>query len=323
LGGTGTLGSRIIDRLLESESQNLHVLSRDEFKQHEMRTRLGRKSADVSFHIGDVRDVRRLREVMEGVAVVICAAALKHVPTCEIAPQEAIQTNVLGAVNVQRAAVDAGVDTALFVSTDKAVLPINVMGLTKALQERIALQSYPLSQRGTRFICVRYGNVIGSRGSVTQLFDECIRLNRPLPVTDVRMTRFLLTPDEAVDVVAQALIAAQSGDLWIRDCPAAKVVDLARAFARVRAGKDDYAIDIVGPRAGEKLHETLMTGREVSLAERRAEFFVVNARTGAKFVDDSRDPWCSDQVPHLSDGELEDLIARTEPFIGFTPFTDT
>jgi UDP-glucose 4-epimerase len=211
---------------------------------------------------------------MRGIAIVVNAAALKHVPSCEFAPFEAVETNIIGANNVRRAAIEAGVETVVSISTDKAVKPVNVMGMTKAIQERIMLDP-TYSGGATKFVCVRYGNVLGSRGSVVPLFYDCIQKGRPLPITHPDMTRFQLTLKEAVRLVLWATVKGTSGDLWVQKMPAARTPDLGQALAFGLTGRSDYPMTAVGMRPGEKMHEVLVSEEEMWRATELKDYFIV------------------------------------------------
>jgi UDP-glucose 4-epimerase len=215
----------------------------------------------LEFMIGDVRDRLRLAEAMRDSDIVINAAALKHIPVCEAAPWEAVQTNVIGALNVRREAQQSDVTAVISISTDKAVMPVNVLGMTKAMHERIML--LPSTSHKTRFVCVRYGNVLGSSGSVVPLFARQISRGLPILVTDARMTRFLITLDEAVHTVLAALQDGTSGEIWIRRAPAVRITDLAKALYSVIWGPGEPQISLTGIRRGEKIHEMLATAEEV------------------------------------------------------------
>ena len=251
-GGTGSFGRHFCKTIIERYHPNaVRVFSRDELKQHEMRQIFGEEY--VRYFIGDVRDADRLKRAMEGVDIVIHAAALKQVPACEYNPLEAVKTNIHGAQNVIDAAIDAGVNKVVALSTDKAVNPVNLYGATKLCAEKIIIQGNSYSgPRGTRFSCVRYGNVIGSRGSVIPLF-RAQKKTGEITITDKRMTRFWLTLDQAVDLVFNALCHMQGGEIFVPKIPSMKVIDLARAVA------PECKIGVIGIRPGEKLHEILVT----------------------------------------------------------------
>jgi FlaA1/EpsC-like NDP-sugar epimerase len=280
-GGTGSFGHRIVSRLLELKPNKIVVFSRDETKQCDMQNEF--KNNDLlEFAIGDVRDYNRIYEVMKGVDIVYHAAALKQVPNCEFHPMEAVKTNILGAENVRKAAIENNVEVLVAISTDKAVKPINVMGMTKAIQEKIMLNlnNSATKKWGTRFLCVRYGNVIGSRGSVIPLFKEIIKTNHSLPVTSFEMTRFLLTLNEAIDLVFTATIEGTSGQLFVKKMPACKIVDLAKAMAKAITGRNDYPIKEVGIRPGEKIHEVLVSEEEMRRAVETKTHYIVCPHEG-------------------------------------------
>lgn len=254
-GGTGSFGKHFCKTMLEKyHPKTIRVYSRDELKQHEMRQVFGEDI--IRYFIGDVRDADRLKRAMEGVDIVVHAAALKQVPACEYNPFEAVKTNIHGAENIIDAAIDVGVKKVVALSTDKAVNPVNLYGATKLCAEKIFIQGNAYSGlRGTRFSCVRYGNVIGSRGSVIPLFREQKKTGK-VTITDGRMTRFWITLDQAVELVVMALRHAQGGEIFVPKIPSMKVIDLAKAVA------PECEIDIIGIRPGEKLHESLITEEE-------------------------------------------------------------
>jgi FlaA1/EpsC-like NDP-sugar epimerase len=287
-GGTGSLGQRVVKRLLQvgelGRPARITVLSRDEAKQHDMRLRFLQKPAatdDViyqhardllAFRIGDVRDDDTMVEAVRNADIVIHAAALKQVPTCEYFPLEAIRTNVLGADALVRATMAAGanVETVVGISTDKACKPINVMGMTKAVMERVFVEAN-LRQPATRFVGVRYGNVVASRGSVVPLFLEQIAKGGPVTITLKEMTRFLLTLDRAVDTVLAALTTARAGEIYVPKVPAARMVDLAEVLV---AGRD-IPITYTGIRPGEKVHEIMVSDEECPRTIERDGYYVI------------------------------------------------
>ena len=279
-GGTGSFGSTVLDHFVGSDVGEVRVFSRDEKKQDDMRHRLQERdpglAAKVRFLIGDVRDERSVRDAMRGVDYVFHAAALKQVPSCEFFPMEAVKTNVVGTDNVLHAAIDAGVQKVVCLSTDKAAYPINAMGTSKAMMEKIIYANARNGAGRTTICCTRYGNVMCSRGSVIPLFIDQIRAGRPVTVTDPAMTRFLMNLDEAVDLVLFAFGHAEPGDLFIQKAPAATVGDLAEAVQELfgRTGTK-----VIGTRHGEKLFETLMTREERLRAEDMGEYFRVRADT--------------------------------------------
>ena len=268
-GGTGSFGNGIVTRLLETDIQELRIFSRDEKKQDDMRhlcrARFPASWGKLRFYLGDVRDPDSLRAPMEGADYVIHAAALKQVPSCEFFPLEAVRTNVLGTDHVLDAAVCAGVEGVVCLSTDKAAYPINAMGASKALMEKTAIaRAASLGPGNTRICCTRCGNVMGTRGSVIPLFLQQLSSGDPLTLTDPAMTRFLMTMEEAIDLVLLALTQGRSGDIWIRKAPACTMGDLAQALLLL-LGRS-APITILGPRHGEKLAETLLTAEESARA---------------------------------------------------------
>ena len=279
-GGTGSFGSTVLDHFVGSDVGEVRVFSRDEKKQDDMRHRLQERdpelAAKVRFLIGDVRDERGVRDAMRGVDFVFHAAALKQVPSCEFFPMEAVKTNVVGTDNVLHAAIDEGVEKVVCLSTDKAAYPINAMGTSKAMMEKIIYANARNGAGRTTICCTRYGNVMCSRGSVIPLFVDQIRAGRPVTVTDPSMTRFLMSLDEAVDLVLFAFGHAEPGDLFIQKAPAATVGDLAEAVQELfgRTGTK-----VIGTRHGEKLFETLMTREERLRAEDLGGYFRVRADT--------------------------------------------
>jgi len=251
-GGTGSFGKHFCKIMIEQyHPKVIRVYSRDELKQHDMRQQFGEKN--LRYFIGDVRDLDRLRRAMEGVDIVIHAAALKQVPACEYNPFEAVKTNILGAQNVIDAAIDTGVKKVVALSTDKAVNPVNLYGATKLCSDKIFINGNSYSgDKGTRFSCVRYGNVIGSRGSVIPLFRNQ-KKNGEITITDNRMTRFWISLDQAVELVLEGLCHMQGGEIFVPKIPSMKIVDLAQAIA------PECKIKTIGIRPGEKLHEALIT----------------------------------------------------------------
>lgn len=271
-GGTGSFGSVMVRRLLKSGARQVRVLSRDELKQHEMRTALN--DDRVKFYLGDVRSRESVDRAMSGVDLVFHAAALKQVPSCEFFPMEAVQTNVFGSHNVIESAHANNVSSVVCLGTDKAAYPINAMGMTKALMEKTAqafARNHP--DASTRVCTVRYGNVMCSRGSVIPLFVSQVLADRPMTVTDPSMTRFLMSLDEAVELVEHAFSHGRPGDLFIKKAPACTVEVLATAIAEIL--DHEPKIEVVGTRHGEKLYETLATREELSRAEDQGDFFRV------------------------------------------------
>lgn len=262
-GGTGSFGNAVLRRFLDTEVREIRILSRDEKKQDDMRKRYN--NPKIKFYIGDVRDYQSVINVMRGVDYVFHAAALKQVPSCEFHPLEAVKTNVLGTENVLEAAINSGVKRVICLSTDKAVYPINAMGISKAMMEKVAVAKSRNS--ASTVICVtRYGNVMASRGSVIPLFVDQIREGKALSITDPNMTRFMMTLDDAVDLVLYAFKNGSPGEIFVQKAPAATIETLALAL-RDLLNKPNHKINIIGTRHGEKLYEALLSREEMVSAE--------------------------------------------------------
>lgn len=275
-GGTGSFGNAVLKRFLDSDIKEIRIFSRDEKKQDEMRHRL--QSSKVNFIIGDVRDFDSINNAMAGVDYVFSAAALKQVPACEFYPLQAVRTNILGSENVLEAAVRNGVKKVVVLSTDKAAYPVNTMGMTKALMEKLAIaksRDHRAKESGTVICATRYGNVMCSRGSIIPLFIEQIRTKKPMTVTVPEMTRFMMSLDQAVDLVLFAFEHANPGDLFVQKAPAATIETLALAVKRLF--EYDGPINIIGARHGEKMYETLCTSEEMVKAEDMGDFYRVPA----------------------------------------------
>lgn len=273
-GGTGSFGNAVLSRFLNTEIDEIRIFSRDEKKQEEMRNRLN--SDKVKFYIGDVRNYESIDAALRGVDYVFHAAALKQVPSCEFYPLEAVRTNVLGAENVLNAAIANQVKQVILLSTDKAVYPINVMGMSKALMEKLMVaKSRFTDPEKTSFCCTRYGNVMASRGSVIPLFVKLLKEGKPLTVTDPNMTRFLMSLDDAVDLVLHAYTHSRQGDIFIKKAPASTIGDLALALKELFNAKSE--IKVIGTRHGEKLHETLLTREEAAHAEDMGKYYRIAA----------------------------------------------
>ncbi|MDP6662992.1 MAG: UDP-N-acetylglucosamine 4,6-dehydratase (inverting) [SAR202 cluster bacterium] len=311
-GGTGSFGQRFVETVLKRwEPRKVIVFSRDELKQSEMAREF--HGQNIRYFIGDVRDLDRLRRAMRGVEMVVHAAAMKQVPTCEYNPFEAVKTNVLGAANVIEAAIDAGVRKVLAISTDKATNPVNLYGATKLCAEKLFVQGNAYSgEGGTRFSCARYGNVVGSRGSVAPLFLEQ-RANGPLTVTDERMTRFWITLQQGVDFVLHCLDALRGGEIFVPKLPSMRIMDLVGAVA------PGCEVRVTGIRPGEKVHEVLVSEDEAHHTVEQEKLYIIkpvhpwwskdnwaDGRTlpeGFRFSSDTNNRW-------LSVDELRDLIAE-------------
>lgn len=263
-GGTGSFGNAVLRRFLDSDIREIRIFSRDEKKQDDMRHRL--RNPKVKFYIGDVRNKRSVDNAMRGVDYIFHAAALKQVPSCEFFPIEAVNTNVLGTRNVLDSAVEFGVKNVVVLSTDKAAYPINAMGISKAMMEKVAMaKSRTLEGTHTTICCTRYGNVMASRGSVIPLFLEQISEGRDLTLTDPNMTRFMMTLDDAVDLVLYAFHNGRNGDLFVQKAPAATIETLARSIIELTRARSE--MKVIGTRHGEKLYETLVTREEMAKAE--------------------------------------------------------
>jgi UDP-glucose 4-epimerase len=275
-GGTGSFGNAVLKRFLDSDLAEIRIFSRDEKKQDDMRR--GIQNSKVKFYIGDVRNPESVREVMRGVDYVFHAAALKQVPSCEFFPMEAVRTNIIGTDNVLTAAIDAGVKKVICLSTDKAAYPINAMGTSKAMMEKvITAKSRNVDPAKTTICCTRYGNVMASRGSVIPLFVEQLKSGKPITITNPHMTRFLMNLDEAVDLVLFAFKHGKQGDLFVQKSPASTINDLAIALKQLF--KSDVEIKIIGTRHGEKEHETLLTREEKAKSSDLDNYFRVTADT--------------------------------------------
>ncbi len=273
-GGTGSFGKTVLQSLLERGWKEIRIFSRDEKKQEDMRLDIDKSF--VKFYIGDVRNYDSVRDAMQGVDYVFHAAALKQVPSCEFHPIEAVRTNVLGAENVVRAAMASEVKRCVVLSTDKAVYPINAMGLSKALMEKVMVAQSRFCQPDRTVLCgTRYGNVMGSRGSVIPLFLKQIASGRPITITDPNMTRFLMSLYDSVDLVLYAFEKANPGDLLVQKSPAATVLDLAYAIMKV-VGRES-PIQIIGTRHGEKQHETLVSREEMARADDLGRYYRIRA----------------------------------------------
>lgn len=275
-GGTGSFGNAVLKRFLDTNIQEIRIFSRDEKKQDDMRKLYNNDK--IKFYIGDVRNPESIKDAVKGVDYIFHAAALKQVPSCEFFPMEAVRTNVLGTDNVLNAAIDAGVKNVVCLSTDKAAYPINAMGTSKAMMEKVIIaKSRNIDPKDTTISCTRYGNVMASRGSVIPLFIEQMKAGKDLTITDESMTRFLMNLDEAVDLVLFAFKNAKQGDLFVQKSPASTVGDLAAGLKQLFNSKSE--IKIIGTRHGEKAHETLMTREERARAEDLDNYFRVPADT--------------------------------------------
>ena len=278
-GGTGSFGNAVLNRFLKTDIGEIRIFSRDEKKQDDMRHEFQAKMPEVSekikFYIGDVRNLQSVKEAMHGVDLVFHAAALKQVPSCEFFPMEAVKTNVIGTDNVLTAAIEEGVGSVICLSTDKAAYPINAMGITKAIEEKVAVAK-SRNSRNTKICCTRYGNVMCSRGSVIPLWIDQIRNKQPITVTEPNMTRFIMSLDEAVDLVLFAFEHGENGDLLIQKAPSCTIKTQAEAVCEI-FGADKNDIRVIGIRHGEKMYETLLTNEECAKAVDMGNFYRVPA----------------------------------------------
>jgi UDP-N-acetylglucosamine 4,6-dehydratase len=298
-GGTGSFGNAVLRRLLDSGLSEIRIFSRDEKKQEDMRIAFNHEK--LRFYIGDVRDVASVSEVMKGVNYVFHAAALKQVPSCEFYPMEALRTNVVGTENLLNAANDAGVERVVVLSTDKAVYPINAMGISKAMAEKVMVAKARLQRFGETIFCAtRYGNVMASRGSVIPLFISQLKARQPLTVTDPKMTRFLMSLEDSVDLVLHAFTHGQQGDIFVQKAPASTVGDLALALKEL-FGTVDLETRVIGTRHGEKLYESLISREEMSRAIDLGGYYRIPA--------DNRD---LNYAKYFSEGEID--IATLEDY---------
>lgn len=318
-GGTGSFGNAVLKRFLNTDIGEIRIFSRDEKKQEDMR--LAYSNPKLKFHIGDVRFFDSIDFAMKGVDFVFHAAALKQVPSCEFYPMEAVRTNILGAENVLNAAISNKVKKVIVLSTDKAVYPINAMGLSKAMMEKLMVaKSRTTEFTGTVFCATRYGNVMASRGSVIPLFVKQIKEGKPITITDPKMTRFLMSLEDSVDLVLYAYTHAVSGDIFIQKAPASTIMDLAVALKEIFHA--DNEIKIIGTRHGEKLYESLVTREEMARAVEMEGFYRIPADTrdlnyNKYFVDGELEisrieDYTSHNTQRLSVGEVRDLLLKLD-----------
>jgi UDP-N-acetylglucosamine 4,6-dehydratase len=315
-GGTGSFGQAVLRRFLNTEVQEIRIFSRDEKKQEDLR--IAYNHSKLRFYIGDVRDEASLRQALKGVNYVFHAAALKQVPSCEFYPMEALRTNVIGTESVLSAASDAGVERVVVLSTDKAVYPINAMGLSKAMAEKVMVAKARLQMHGqTVFCATRYGNVMASRGSVIPLFVTQLKKGHPLTVTDPNMTRFLMSLEDSVDLVLYALTHGQQGDIFVQKAPASTVGDLARALKNL-FGKPHQETQVIGTRHGEKLYESLISREEMAHAIDMGAYYRIPADNRdlnyAKYFSEGEisisglDDYTSHNTQRLSADEVKSLL---------------
>ena len=275
VGGTGSFGNQFLKNIIKNKVKfnQINILSRDEKKQYDMREKFN--SSKIKFHIGDIRDIDCTDNVTKKIDYIFHAAALKQVPSCEFYPMEATKTNVLGTNNVISSAIKNNVKKVICLSTDKAVYPINAMGISKALMEKVALSKSLLNQNSTAVCVTRYGNVIGSRGSVIPLIINQIKNDQPITITDLHMTRFMMTLEDALDLVFYAFKNGKNGQLFVKKSPSTDLGTLVKAILKI-FNKKNYPIKIIGVRHGEKKHETLLSAEERRLSKDKNNFFIVN-----------------------------------------------
>lgn len=315
-GGTGSFGNAVLDRFLDSGLAEIRIFSRDEKKQNDMRVRYG--NPKLKFYIGDVRDEQSLAGAMAGVDFVFHGAALKQVPSCEFYPLEAVKTNVIGTENVLTAAINAGVSRVVCLSTDKAVYPVSAMGISKALMEKVALAKSRVTKK-TSICTTRYGNVMASRGSVIPLFVEQIQAGKPLTLTDPSMTRFMMTLDEAVNLVTFAFSQGSNGDIFVQKSPATSLKVLAQAM-RELFDVPRHPVNIIGTRHGEKRSEALLSREEMALANDLGDYYRVQPDTRdlnyAKFFEEGEttitrsEDYNSDNAEQLDVEQTKELLQR-------------
>ena len=279
-GGTGSFGQAVLKRFLSTDIKEIRVFSRDEKKQddmrHEFQSKMPESAEKIKFFIGDVRDIESIKNAMHNVDCVFHAAALKQVPSCEFFPVEAVKTNVLGTENVLNAAIDAGVKSIICLSTDKAAYPVNAMGTSKAMMEKVAVaKARTVSPEKTKICCTRYGNVMCSRGSVIPLWIEQIKSGQPITITEPQMTRFIMSLEEAVDLVLFAFNNAENGDIMVQKAPACTIETLARAVKELLDPENKTEVKTIGIRHGEKIYETLLTNEECANAIDLGTFYRV------------------------------------------------
>ncbi len=314
-GGTGSFGHQMILELMKYKPRLIRIFSRDEDKQHNLKQELLENPIldKIQFLIGDVRDYERIHSVTKDIDIIFHAAALKQVPSVEAHPYEAVKTNIVGAFNVVTAAVAQKVKNVVAVSTDKAVKPVNAMGMTKALQEKLIL-SDEITKDKTKFCCVRYGNVLGSRGSVIPLWDKRLDQNKPLPITHPDMTRFMLTLSQAIDLVFYSLKNSKGGEIFVKKAPATKMINLARAYAELKTGKKNYPLEYIGIRAGEKIDEVLVSEEEMRHVQEKKDHFVIKreAEIDKSFIKKSTKftEYGSGTIPSMNIEELKSLMKK-------------
>lgn len=313
-GGTGTFGSAFLDKALAAGAEEVRIFSRDEKKQYDMAQRY-RKHDNVRFFLGDIRDRRSIDSAMQGVDYVFHAAAMKQVPSCEQFPLEAIKTNINGSDNVLSLAIQKRVKKVVCLSTDKAVYPTSAMGMTKAYMEKLAMQK-AADQNRTEICVTRFGNLVASRGSAVPLFIEQVQNGMPITITDPEMTRFMMTVRDATDLVEQAFMIGENGDLLVKRSKACTTGDLAKAVCRYLNLPEDYQTEIIGIRPGEKMHEALLTEEEAYLARMKGDYMVVSHKREhygileAEYRSDLAERMSADDVLRLIESVFEEGAER-------------
>ena len=314
-GGTGSFGKAVLNKFIDTNFAEIRIFSRDEKKQEDLR--ISMKNSKVKFYIGDVRDINSLDQAMKGVNYVFHGAALKQVPSCEFYPMEAVKTNILGSENVMNAALNRDVEKVIMLSTDKAVYPVNAMGISKAMMERLMIAKACLNQVSkTKFISTRYGNVMSSRGSVIPLFVNQILKNEPITITDPHMTRFLMSLDESVQLVLTAFSEGENGDILVKKSPSSTINNLAMALMEIFNKKVETKI--IGTRHGEKLYEVLVSREEMSRTKEFGDFYKIKAdnrdlnydkffTSGKKNIKDF-DDYSSNNAKRLEINEIKTML---------------
>jgi UDP-N-acetylglucosamine 4,6-dehydratase/5-epimerase len=315
-GGTGSFGNAVLRRFLDSDIEEIRIFSRDEKKQDDMRKKYN--NANLKFYLGDVRDINSIIDAMRGVDFVFHAAALKQVPSCEFYPMQAVQTNIVGTENVLNCAINEKVEKVIVLSTDKAVYPINAMGVSKAMMEKVVVaKSRNLNEEDITICCTRYGNVMASRGSVIPLFIDQIRNGKEITITDPAMTRFMMSLDQAVDLVLFAFENGTNGDIFVQKAPAGTIELLANTLKNL-LGKPDHKIRTIGTRHGEKLYEALLTREEMVSAENMGDYYRIPADTRdlnyskyfekGEIVVTQADEYHSHNTYQLNGSELKEML---------------
>lgn len=303
-GGTGTFGKAFLDRCIEENAREIRIFSRDEKKQYDM-AQLYRDYDNVKFYLGDVRDKHTIDVAMHGADYVFHAAAMKQVPSCEAFPMEAVKTNITGSENVLTSAIQKHVKKVVCLSTDKAVYPTSAMGMTKSYMEKIAIQKSE-QQRGTEICITRFGNLVASRGSAVPLFIEQVQNGLPITVTDPDMTRFMMTVDEAIDIVHTAFSIGKNGELLTKKSKACTTGDLANAVCKFLELPEDYPHKIIGIRPGEKMHESLLTEEEAAITVEKGDYYIVSRKRDTLGI--TNEQYKSNMAERMSEEDVLDLI---------------